>query len=473
MRSILGTLRNIALSGLALSAGACGGETAPEASSSGATSSGAGGGSSGNPLEGLLKVECRSDQRGTDLAGAREELGLDYLGVHHYGGAVPSVSSEGGPACTAECAAKAKEAVDAAQAALDQSTETDEERRPWSSSGMEGRFARVLLTAKGGTYTSIHNRQELRALLGSLDTPWKAHLWVHLTGEIDVSCRPYAGGNLETAAYVRPGSPVGVIGVLPARSCTDEGIAYRVEADVAPGGAISETERSEIWRGPTACEGRIPDALAREQMLGVLDGSAASEGAYFARMAYFEAAAVHAFATLVEELTPYGLPEDLRRDLARARRDEVRHARMMTTLARRYGHEPEIPTFAPCTNRTLEQIALENAVEGCVRETYGAVVGVMQADRAAQASVRQVMRAIAEDELFHADVSWRLHAWLQGQLDERARDRVRAARAAAVAAQREQLQQAQPAIGAALGLPEPAVALALHDRLQHELWAAA
>lgn len=488
MRSILGTLRNVALSGLALSAAvACGGEVSTGESSSGGSSGGAssgggGGGSSGNPGDGYLRVECRDGTRVTDLAGVREELGLDYIGVLHADYVAsdappektpaPRASAEGGPSCTSEpCSEEARKAVDAAQLVLAQPNNGS----PWADRGMAGSFAIVLLTAKDGVYESITDGAQLRKRLGALDKPWKAHLWALMTSSFDVSCKPYAGytdgAEVDANAYVsRTAAPTHLIGVAPAPGCSNDAKSYRVNFSLDVDGNESEESRTQIWEGSTACEGRIPDALSRMQLQDVLRDSSTSEGAYFARMAYFEAAAVHAFATLLDELAAHDLPAELRRDLERARQDEVRHARMMTTLARRHGHEPEVPTLAPCAPRSLEAIALENAVEGCVRETYGAVVGLYQARHAQRASVRKAMRALAEDELFHADLSWRLGAWLEAQLDDDARARVRHARDEAIAAQRNQLHST-PSIDT-LGLPTPEIALAMHEQLHQQLWAA-
>jgi hypothetical protein len=48
---------------------------------------------------------------------------------------------------------------------------------------------------------------------------------------------------------------------------------------------------------------------------------------------------------------------------------------------------------------------LDNAVEGCVRETFGAAVGLWQAKQAGDAKVAKAMRQIAPDELIGARLS--------------------------------------------------------------------
>ncbi|MCY1008004.1 hypothetical protein OV079_21085 [Nannocystis pusilla] len=79
----------------------------------------------------------------------------------------------------------------------------------------------------------------------------------------------------------------------------------------------------------------------------------------------------------------------------------------------------EVPTAV----RSLEALARENAVEGCVRETFGALVARYQASVAADEPLRRLFAAIAEDELDHAALAWDVATWLNGQLDEAARAR--------------------------------------------------
>lgn len=63
------------------------------------------------------------------------------------------------------------------------------------------------------------------------------------------------------------------------------------------------------------------------------------------------------------------------------------------------------PSVEPVTAPNLEALALENAVEGCVRETFGALCGGYQAARAADPVVRRTLAQITRDETTHALVS--------------------------------------------------------------------
>jgi hypothetical protein len=120
--------------------------------------------------------------------------------------------------------------------------------------------------------------------------------------------------------------------------------------------------------------------------------------------------------------------------------------------------------------RPLEDVAVENAVEGCVRETWGAVLASWQSRTAADPEIRAAFASIARDEMRHAALAWSIHRWAQRSLDDAALARVTEAGAAAVA---EVLDS--PVVGfaphiALLGLPHGTGARALITR-SRGLWA--
>jgi hypothetical protein len=78
--------------------------------------------------------------------------------------------------------------------------------------------------------------------------------------------------------------------------------------------------------------------------------------------------------------------------------------------------------------RSLDAIAVENAREGCVRETYGALAAWWQAAHAKHAPLRRAMARIAADETRHATLAWMIDRWACSRLEPRARRRVAAAR---------------------------------------------
>jgi hypothetical protein len=156
-------------------------------------------------------------------------------------------------------------------------------------------------------------------------------------------------------------------------------------------------------------------------------------GDYFATCAYLEAASVHAFRILRRELVALGAPADLLSAATRAEADEVKHTRMTRKLARAHGGAPPKVSVKKNPNRSLEEIALENAVEGCVRETFGALLAMWQAEHATDAAIANAMKEIAVDETRHAAFSWAVASWADTRLNEKARARVAAARARAFA----------------------------------------
>jgi hypothetical protein len=149
------------------------------------------------------------------------------------------------------------------------------------------------------------------------------------------------------------------------------------------------------------------------------EGYYAPEGAErLANMAYLEAVSVHAFERLERELEAHGAPRSLLLEAQRARRDEERHTAMTALLARHRGALPRMPEppRTPERERSLLEIAVENAVEGCVRETYGAAQGLIEATASDDATMRRVMRSIAADECRHAELAWAVHAWAMPRL---------------------------------------------------------
>lgn len=213
------------------------------------------------------------------------------------------------------------------------------------------------------------------------------------------------------------------------------------------------------------------DAGRRPAGLDVTAAATSHDAAatWLANAAHLEAASVLAFETLARELADLGAP---RRLVARARRaavEEERHARIVGGLARRRGAVPPAVRVARASRRSIVRIAIENAVEGCVRETFAALVACHQAASARARDVRRSMKAIARDETSHAALAWDVHAWILGALtpDERRRvERARKREARRLAA----TWGSPPAARDALGLPASdrgrALAAALADRLE-------
>ncbi len=152
-------------------------------------------------------------------------------------------------------------------------------------------------------------------------------------------------------------------------------------------------------------------------------------GRYFAEIAYLEHASVFAFRMLRRDLAYARAPRSLLTACSRAARDEIRHARTTRAIARRHCATPfKMEIERASRARSLEEIAIENAIEGCVNETYGALVATWQSAHAEDPAIAEAFAAIAEDETRHAALAWRLARWLETRLDRNARARVTRAR---------------------------------------------
>jgi hypothetical protein len=214
-------------------------------------------------------------------------------------------------------------------------------------------------------------------------------------------------------------------------------------------------------------EGRIPPGrVAWSRRLR----SSHPVGLLFAAAAQLELAAVAAFRGLARELVAHGAPARLVRGARRAAGDEVRHGAVMTRLARRYGAAPARPTVAQPPLRTLQALALDNAIEGCVRETHGALVAGWQARTAADPEVRRSLRTVAADELRHAELSWQIAGWAEAQLPAAARRRIERARRSAGRAMLEREVRTHSSWVELAGIPSPDQERALIAALRETLW---
>ena len=175
---------------------------------------------------------------------------------------------------------------------------------------------------------------------------------------------------------------------------------------------------------------------------------------------------------LAEELAAFGAPPVLIAEARRAAADEVRHARVMATLAQRRGAIVPAVEVVPVGARALVHLAVENAVEGCVGETWGAVVAMWQGEMAGDRDVRAAMGRIAEDEAGHAELAWQVASWARPRLDDGTWATVIALQRAAA---RQMAAQVEAHVSDAevtiLGLPRPEQARRLMSGVAPSLWA--
>jgi hypothetical protein len=242
------------------------------------------------------------------------------------------------------------------------------------------------------------------------------------------------------------------------------GCDYDAEAFVAPDGApiVIQCDKCTI-------SGRRPAGLARARIR-----AQSALAAFLASAAHLEAASVVAFEQLAADLARLGAPASLVQAARRSAADEVRHAQTMARLARRRGAEPPPVRVVRRSRASLATLATDNAVEGRVRETYGALIAAWQARHASDADVAHAMARIAVDETRHAGLAWAIARWAEPRLDKASREVARASARRAVGALRRRAGAAiDPGLALAAGLPSPREAVALVDRLDAVLWAPA
>ncbi|NOK36157.1 ferritin-like domain-containing protein [Corallococcus exercitus] len=320
-----------------------------------------------------------------------------------------------------------------------------------------------LATTRGDEVKTWSTLESLQQLIGTVDTAQDAALLTFAAG-YSLSC-----DTLERGAVKRnkDGSfnVVGTKGFACGEGSDLTQHVVRVSAD----GKLNEVEDHVLEKGTGSCAvGRRPVGLQG----AVAGGCEDALGHYFAQTAHLEAASIHAFLRLREELALHGAEASLQDAALASAVDEVLHTEMTGRLARRFGATPPPPSVSAVPPRPLDAVALDNAVEGCVRETYGALVAHHQALHARDAEVREAMVRIAEDETRHAGLSWDIDRWVRSRLSAPEQESLREAQKRAVALLRAEVAlPLDAALVTEAGLPTPEVALALLDTLEQELWA--
>lgn len=326
----------------------------------------------------------------------------------------------------------------------------------WGGGGWPDPTPRQFLVfTRGDEVGVVDSPQALVSFLGQIDTLEEARL-VLSTASIPLSCKttPFKTGwkRTDDGAWemVTDGS--------------DCGNTTRLRMEVSPDGVVTQLAREEITTG-SVC-GRRPEGL----VAAASGGAEVSLAAWLAEAAHLEAASVIAFRRLERELRGLGAPRELLVGARRSRADEIRHAREMAALARRFGGEPAPVEVMREAQRTPFAIALENAVEGCVRETYGALVASYQARKATDPELRSVLERIARDEARHAALAHEVASWLEPRLDAGERAAIAKARDAALSELRAAVLRAPAADVARLaGMPEPRDARVLLDLLEAQV----
>ena len=317
-----------------------------------------------------------------------------------------------------------------------------------------------LVGTEGAQVFQVSSRSELEQFLGPIDALVEAQL-ITQAHDYNSECGSASQGEQRTSGYQEVGDGFRLLTTRLTGHCPMERTRYIV--------AVSRDARVEqLWQEVLPSEGSI--CIGRRQRTGFGGSSSGRErgpnenapAAHFARMAALEAESVFAFEALAGELRRHGAPRTLSEAALSAAADEVRHAHITGELARVFGADPDVAEPAVPRRLALYELALDNAIEGCVRETLGAVFALYQAGRARDARVRAILRSIAQDELEHGRLAWRIARWSLPRLTSNQRARLaRSVRQAFASLSRELAADPRQELQQSAGLPTAATASAM------------
>jgi hypothetical protein len=213
------------------------------------------------------------------------------------------------------------------------------------------------------------------------------------------------------------------------------------------------------------CEGRLHQGAECSETR-----SSTMMGSWFARAAQAEATSVQSFLILAKQLKALGAPQELQDACMQASVDEVLHARQMVQLAHKHGSDLPKLSFGTYSEKSALDLAMENVVEGCVREGFAALQALHQAQHAKDPSIRSTMSKIAFDEAKHVELAFRIDMWLQKQLTKEERTKVATAKQDALGSLQAYLQQHKPhPCSLELGLIESQHSLQIFELFQEAI----
>jgi hypothetical protein len=179
----------------------------------------------------------------------------------------------------------------------------------------------------------------------------------------------------------------------------------------ADGPREASVRRGGDWQVGDAFAAPLDDALRAEVV------------ASWSATALAEHASIASFSRFQLELLALGAPADLLARAAAAIADEARHAEHAFRVASRFAGqaiEPGPLSIDGALDRSTDVVAvLTGAIhEGCINETIAAMGVQRLADQVADPSLAADLRAIADDEARHAELSWAFVRWLLSERPE-------------------------------------------------------
>jgi hypothetical protein len=303
----------------------------------------------------------------------------------------------------------------------------------------------ALIIQKGGA-TSVVELEKLTSTFGTIDVLDEALAIMLANGKREDFCDGILGAD----------------GIKFTKNITGSGRCGKVRSIT-----ISTTGTIDDVTTDLPCpvvKGRRPDGL--QEMISAREDSL---GSFFARAAWEEAASVPAFRLLVRDLQHLNAPMHLIQKALASAEDELRHAEQMTVLAEYFGAAVELPLVITPEPKTLLALAEENMREGCVHETFAALVALYQSENASDPDIKGVMKQLAEDEAQHAMLAWEIHEWAEKQLSEEEKQRLSDIQRKALGNLLVQPVSLSAEDANRIGLPSPETRKALSLGLQAEL----
>ncbi len=149
---------------------------------------------------------------------------------------------------------------------------------------------------------------------------------------------------------------------------------------------------------------------------GLEPGLRARLSELWTRDALMEHASIAAFAKLSLELMAFGAPSALIEEAHLSALDEAQHARACFFMANQYSSQAISPSGLPLGSSlalasNMAELAANTVLEGCIGETYAALIASEQSAAAEDSHLKSLLSRIADDEARHAAYAWQVLRW--------------------------------------------------------------
>lgn len=277
--------------------------------------------------------------------------------------------------------------------------------------------ARLLVAAGALTAVSIHGATSARAT--------SAPETVCLPPEADGAC-PADADALDRIAEMKPDDCPEL--AKAGATKVDGQCCYEVRYDCSArvvgcsfsGGAWRIEERPRAEGERLALDWHAPE-LRRPEVGSLSRGERRLAALHWARVGAAEHVSIAGFQRFARDLEAHGAPPSLLAAARRAAMDESRHARLAFTLASVFAGAPIGPpargrgaasSVDVPARRSLAELALATAREGCTVETLSACLLDGALRGATDPAIAAVLRGMRGDEERHAALAWASLRWM-------------------------------------------------------------